>query len=122
MLHDLGACNRTILVHVTHDKHGNFLLFGDCQQPRGALLHLTDCAGRGRDIHAAHGLDRVDDHKVRLFLFDQTADLIHVIFRRQKDVILRYLQPRCTQLDLPDRLLAGDIQYAVLVGDGTAQL
>ena len=122
MFHDLGACNCAVLVHMTHDKHGNLLLFGYRQQPGGTLLHLTDRAGRGRDIHAAHGLDGVNDHKVRLFFFDQTADLIHVIFRRQKDVILRYLQPRCTQLDLPDRLLAGDIQYAVLVGDGAAQL
>ena len=122
MLHDLGACDRTILVHMTHDEHRNLLLFGDCQQTRGALLHLTDCTGRGRDIHAAHGLDGVDDHKIRLFFFNQSADLVYVIFSRQKDVVLRYLQPRCTQLDLPDRLLTGDIQNAVLVGDGTAQL
>ena len=122
MLHDLRACNCTVLIHMTHNEHGNLLLFSYRQQPGGTLLHLTDRAGRGRDIHAAHGLDGVDDHKIRLFFFDQTADLIHVIFRRQKDVILRYLQPRCTQLDLPDRLLAGDIQYAVLVGDGAAQL
>ena len=122
MFHDLGACNCAILVHMTHDKHGNLLLFGYRQQPGSAFLHLTDRARRGRDIHAAHGLDGVDDHKIRLFLFDQTANLVYVVFRRQKDVILRYLQPCCPQLDLPDRLLASDIQHAVLIGDGTAQL
>ena len=122
MLHDLRACNCAILVHVTHDEHGNLLLFGHRQQPCSTLLHLTDCAGRGRNVHAPHGLDRVDDHKVRLFLFNQSADLVHIVFRRQKDVVLWYLQPRSTQLDLPDRLLTSDIQYAVLVRDGTAQL
>ena len=122
MFHDLGACNCAVLVHMTHDKHGNLLLFGYRQQPGGTLLHLTDRAGRGRDIHAAHGLDGVDDHKIRFFFFDQAAYLIHIVLCRQKDVILRYLQPRCPQLDLPDRLLASDIQHAVLIGDGTAQL
>ena len=122
MLHDLGTCDRAILVHMTHDEHGNLLFFGNCQQPRGALLHLTDCTGRGRDIHATHGLDGVNDHKIRLFLFNQAADLIHVVFCRQKDVVLRYLQPCGAQFDLPDRFLSGDIQHAVLVRDGTAQL
>ena len=70
MLHDLGACDRAILVHMTHDEHGDLLLFSYRQQPRGTLLHLTDCTGRGRDIHAAHGLDGVNDHKVWLFFFD----------------------------------------------------
>ena len=122
MLHDLRACNCTVLIHMTHNEHGDLLLFGDCQQPGSALLHLTDRTGRGRDIHAAHGLDGVDDYKIRLFLFNQTADLVYVVFRRQKDVILRHFQPRCPQLDLPDRFLASDIQHAVLIGDGTAQL
>ena len=122
MLHDLGTCDRAILVHMTHDEHGNLLFFGNCQQTRGALLHLTDRTGRGRDIHATHGLDGVNDHKIRLFLFNQAADLIHVVFCRQKDVVLRYLQPCGAQFDLPDRFLSGDIQHAVLVRDGTAQL
>ena len=122
MLHDLGTCDRAILVHMTHDEHGDLLLFSYCQQPRGTLLHLTDCTGRGRDIHAAHGLDGVNDHKIRLFLFNQAADLIHVVFCRQKDVVLRYLQPCGAQFDLPDRFLSGDIQHAVLVGDCPTQL
>ena len=122
MLHNLWTCDCAILVHVTHDEHGNFLLFGDCQQPGSTFLHLTDRAGRGGNVHTAHGLDGVDDHKLRLFLFNQTADLIYIVFCRQKDVILRYLQPRSAQLDLPDRFLAGDIQHTVLVGDRTAQL
>ena len=95
MLHDLRACNRAILVYMAHNEHGNLLLFCHSQQPGCALLHLTDRTGRGRDVHAAHGLDRIDDHKVWLFLFNQAADLIHVIFRRQKNVVLWHLQPRC---------------------------
>ncbi len=39
-----------------------------------------------------------------------------------EDVILRHFQPGSAQLDLPHRFLASDIQNAVLVGNGTAQL
>ena len=67
-------------------------------------------------------LDEGDDHKVRFFLFDQAADLIHVVFSCQKNVVLRHLQTGCTQLDLPHRFLAGDIQHAVPVGNSTTQL
>ena len=53
---------------------------------------------------------------------DQAADLVHIILRCQKDVILRHFQPGSAQLDLPHRFLASDIQNAVLVGNSTAQL
>ena len=56
------------------------------------------------------------------FFFDQAADLVHIILRCQKDVILRHFQPGSAQLDLPHRFLASDIQNAVLVGNSTAQL
>ena len=101
MLHDLGAGNGTILVDMAHDEHRDLLLFGHRQQPGRTFLHLADRAGRRGDVHAAHGLDGVDDHKVRFFLFDQAADLVHVVFGYQIDVLLRDLEPRGTQLDLP---------------------
>ena len=107
---------------MAHDEHRDLLLFGHCQQPGRAFLHLADRAGRRGDVHAAHGLDGVDDHKVRFFLFDQAADLVHVIFGYQIDVLLRDLEPRSTQLDLPHRLFPRNIQNRVLVGDGTAEL
>ena len=122
MLHDLGAGNGTILVDVPHDEHGDLLLFCNGKQPGGTLLDLTDRAGRGRNVHTAHGLDGVDDHKIRLFLLDQAADLVHIVFGSQIDVFLRDLQPGGTQLDLTHRLFTGDIQDAVLVGDGSAEL
>ena len=31
VLHDLGSCNGTVLVHMAHDKHGDLLLFGNGQ-------------------------------------------------------------------------------------------
>ena len=37
-------------------------------------------------------------------------------------LFLRDLQAGCTQLDLPDRFFARDIQNAMLIGNGTAQL
>ena len=101
MLHDFGAGNGTVLVHMTHDEHGDLLFLRNSQQTRRALLDLADCTGRRRDVHTAHGLDGVDDHKVRFFLFDQAADLVHVVFGYQIDVLLRDLEPRGTQLDLP---------------------
>ena len=52
----------------------------------------------------------------------QATDLVHIVFGGQKNIVLRHLQAGCTQLDLPDRFFARDIQNAVLVGNGTAQL
>ena len=122
MLHDFGASNGTILVDMADDEHRDLLLFGHGKQPGRALLDLTDRAGRGRDIHAAHRLDGVDDDKVRLFLFDEAADLVHVVFGSQIDILLRDLQPGRAEFHLPHRLLAGDIQHRVLVRDGPAKL
>jgi hypothetical protein len=67
-------------------------------------------------------MDGVDDHKVRFFLFDQATDLVHIVFGGQKNIVLRDLQAGCTQLDLSDRFFARDIQNAMLIGNGTAQL
>ena len=122
MLHNFGAGNGTVLVHMTHDEHGDLLFLGNSQQTRRALLDLADCTGRRRDVHTAHGLDGVDDYKVRFFLFDQATDLVHIVFGGQKNIVLRHLQAGCTQLDLPDRFFARDIQNAMLIGNGTAQL
>ena len=91
MLHDFGARNGTVLVDMADNEHRDLLLFGHGKQPGRALLDLTDRAGRGRDIHAAHRLDGVDDDKVRLFLFDEAADLVHVVFGGQIDILLRDL-------------------------------
>ena len=107
---------------MAHDKHRDLLLFCHRQQACCALLDLTDRAGGGRDIHAPHGLDRVDDNKVRFFLFNQAADLVHIVLGRKEDVILRYFQAGRPQLHLPYRLLARDIEHTVLVGNCAAQL
>ena len=122
MLHDLRACDSAVLVDMAHDKHRDLLLFGDGQQAGRTLFHLTDRAGRRRDVHAPHGLDGVDDDQFRLFFLDEAADLVYVIFCRQIDVILRDFQAGRTQFDLTDGLFARDIQHRVLVGDGTAEL
>ena len=122
MLHDLGACNGSVFVDMAHNEHGDLLLFGYRQQTGGALLDLTDRTGRGRKIHTAHRLDRVDDYKLRLFLFNQAADLVHIVLRSKIDVLLRHFQPCSTQFDLTDRFLTRDIQNRMLVGDGTAEL
>ena len=122
MFHDLGAGDRAIFVDMTDNKHRNLLLFGNCQQTSRAFLDLTDRTGRGRNIHAAHGLDGVDDDQFRLFLFDQSTDLIHVIFCGQIDILLRDFEPCGAQFDLTHRLFTGDIQNCVLVRNCTAQL
>ena len=122
MLHDLRACDSAVLVDMAHDKHRDLLLLGDGQQAGRTLFHLTDRAGRRRDVHAPHGLDGVDNDQFRLFFLDEAADLVYVVFCRQKDVILRDFQAGRTQLDLTDGLFARDIQHRVLVGDGTAEL
>ena len=57
-----------------------------------------------------------------LFLFDQAADLVHIVLRCKIDVLLRHFQPCSTQFDLTDRFLTRDIQNRMLVGDGTAEL
>ena len=81
------------------------------QQAGRTFLDLTYRTGGGRDIHAAHGLDGVNDHKVRLFFFDQTADLVHVALGNEGDIVLGYVQADGTQLDLPHRFLARDVEH-----------
>ena len=117
VLHDLGAGNGAVLVHMTHDEHGDLLFLGNSQQTRRTLLDLADCTGRRRDVHTAHGLDGVDDHKVRFFLFNQATDLVHIVFGGQKNIVLRHLQAGCPQLDLPDRLFTRDIKDTVLISE-----
>ena len=122
VLHDLGAGNGAVLIHVPHQEHGDLLLFGHRQQTGGALLHLADRAGGRRNVRTAHGLDRVDDHEVWLFLLNQAADLVHIVFGGKVDVVLGQIETGSPQLDLPHRLLAGDIEDGVPVRDGPAQL
>ena len=122
VFHDLGPGDGAVLVDVAHQEHGDLLLLGHCQQAGRTLLDLADGAGRGRNIGAAHGLDRVDDHKVRLLFLDQAADLVHVVLGGKVDVVLGQVKAGSPQFDLPHRLFAGDVEDGVAVRDGAAQL
>ena len=103
-------------------KHRDIVGFRNIQKTGGALFDLGHRAGRRVDVGAAHGLDGVDDHKPRLQLLDQAADLVHIALGCQQDVILGHVQTHRTQLDLPHRFLAGDIQHAAALGYLAAQL
>ena len=124
MFHDLGACNCAVLVHMTHDKHGNLLLFGYRQQPGGTLLHLTDRAGRRRDVHTPHGLDGVDDQEfgchfacaLQYFLKGGLAKDVDIVRIGRRIVSPAAQQTLSSHLELVRAFLSADVEYA-LVGN-----
>ena len=122
MLHHLRARNRAVFIDMTYDEGGNFQGFCHIQKTRGAFFDLAYRAGRGCNIIAAHGLNRIYDHKIRLCLHDQPANFVHITFCRQLDIVLSDLQPIGTQLDLALGFLARNIQNRMLGGHRTAKL
>ena len=92
-------------------KVGISSVFATFKKRARALLDLTDRAGRRRNIRAAHRLDRIDDDQIGFHRFDQTADLVHVALGNEGDIVLGDVQADGTQLDLPHRFLARDVEH-----------
>ena len=67
-------------------------------------------------------MNRVDHHQVRPFLFDQAADLVHIVFGGQIDIVLGNVQTGSPKFYLADRFLAGDIENRIPVRNSPAEL
>ena len=122
VLHDFGTRNGTVFVDMADNKGRYLIRFCHIQEACRAFLDLADCAGGRRHIRAAHRLDGVDHYKIRLHLFNQPADFIHIAFRHNGDIILRHIQPNGTQLDLPYGFFARHIQNRARPAYFAAQL
>jgi hypothetical protein len=62
VLEDLGACEASVLGHVTDQEHRGAALPRELGQTRGDLAQLRDAARRRLQLGRADCLDRVDDH------------------------------------------------------------
>ena len=78
MLQDPGTGYHALLGHMTHDENGDSQPFGGLHQQIGGFPYLADASGGGGNILPVHGLDGINDHHVRLFVFNGPPDQIQV--------------------------------------------
>ena len=110
MLEDLRTGDGPVLRHMTDEEDGDAALLRGAQQLSGRLTHLTDRARSRRDALGIHRLDRVDDDEVRFFLPDGLDDVLDIRFRHEVKISGDRPNALCTQLDLLEALLTGDIE------------
>ena len=112
MLEDLRSGERALLVHMTDDENGHVFVFRILHQTHRAFLDLRRAAGRGGQIALVDRLDRVHDENVGRHELGLVDDLIHVGLREDIQLGGGDVQTGRAELDLPERLLAGNIQHA----------
>ena len=64
-----------------------------------------------------HGLNGVDDYDIRFGLHDRITDRFRIVSRQEIETFGIDAEPLRTQLDLPRRFLAGDIQHRMLLAE-----
>ncbi len=102
------------LRHVPDEERGHVHAFGEVHQRRGALAHLADRPRRALDIRTKDRLDRIDDEHVGLGLLRGGDDLFDVGFGEEQERLGRDAEALGAELDLPQRLLAGDVEHAAI--------
>ena len=93
---------------VPDQEHGGAALFGQAQEPRGRLAHLTDAAGRRREVVAVEGLHRVDHDQRRAALLEHLEDRLELGLGQHLDDARGGADALGPHLDLGRRLLAAD--------------
>ena len=71
MLQHLWPGNIAILIHMADNDNRDIHAFCRAHQQTGAFPDLCYAAGRGGNVGVIHGLDGIDNHKIRLFRLDQ---------------------------------------------------
>ena len=84
---NLRTGNRATLSHVTHDKDRNAVSLGNLHQFTGNRSNLRNRPDRRFNSGRLHRLDGINDHVIRLHLFDVGPDAGHVRFWIEVEVI-----------------------------------
>ena len=104
------------------DEHGDPLPFRQLHKGHGTLLHLGHTARGAGILPVVHGLDGVHDEHVGPQLGHRFHDVLQVGLGQQVECIAPHAQPVGSQLDLPLRLLTGDIEHLGALAQALANL
>ena len=106
--------DRALLRHVADEDHDHAALLGEPRQLRRAFAHLRDAARRRLQRLGVDGLDRIDDHDLRLRSRLIAATIASSCTSASNSTgRVDEPQPLRAQRNLLDRLFAGDVERAV---------
>ena len=71
------------------------------------LRHTSRC---GTDFFTVHCLNRINDHGIWFFLFNHIADQFQISLTKQKQMIIKFSHPLCTQFNLAKRFFPWYVQ------------
>ena len=111
VLEHARAGDGAVLGHVADEDRGDTRLLGDAEQPRRRLAHLRHRARSRADLGRVERLDGVDHAHVGPLARERRAHRLELGLGQDLHA-LGPAQPRCAELHLRGRLLAGDEQRA----------
>ena len=112
VLKNFRTCQRALLVNVANNENRHVAVFRVLHQAHRAFLDLRRTAGSSGQIALVNGLNGVHDQDIRLEQFGFVDDLLHVGLREDVQIGRRNVQACRANLDLFERFLARNIEYA----------
>ena len=110
VLEHLRPGDSTLLVDMSDDTDGHTAALGQLHERHGAVLDLTDAAGRGGAFGVIERLDGVGNQDIRRDLADGLHNGRHVGLGKQKQIFAFHVEPVGTHFDLAFTFLAGNVQ------------
>ena len=110
VLEDARTGDGPLLRDVADERDGHTGRLGELDQPRRALAHLRDAAGRRADGGPVDHLDRVDHREVGLRICDVCGDGVGIGLGQGQDAVGIHAQAVGPPPHLHERLLAGDVE------------
>ena len=110
MLQNPRACHISLFRHMTNDKNGHTHPLCDLHQDIRRFPYLWDTSRRRADILMKHRLNRVDHNHIRLLPFDHLMDHFQIRLTQKLHLLIKFPDPVRPQLNLPQRLLSGNIK------------
>ncbi|ULA58433.1 MAG: hypothetical protein LZF60_50167 [Nitrospira sp.] len=110
MFQQAWARNRAFLRDMSDDEHGHIIALRKPHQLAGHFLHLADTARRRCQLLGIDRLNRIHDNRRRLDLLNGFENLFEGCLSENEQMLAADAKPFTPHLDLPGRLLAGDIQ------------
>ena len=110
MLEHLRSGQAALLRNMAHEEHGDALFFRHALEHCRSLAHLSQTARQPVDISRSHGLNGIDDHKLRADPLDLVQDVRDVRLARDENALRQRFESLCAQPDLSGRFFARDVQ------------
>ena len=104
---DFRTRNRTVLRNMADQENRDPRLFGQQDEPRRRLPHLSDASRRGGEDRGIDGLDRIDDDRSRPDLIDPFHDILQFHLDENQQILCRGAEPFPAEFDLPGGLFTG---------------